>query len=318
MSEIEYQRKLLGDTIRNAAFESALRQAIVPNQTTVLDIGAGTGFLSFLARKLGAKHCSLVEYADTLNLAEDLARANRIDQLSFIRGHSAEISLRQKVDWVISETLGNFALEENLLETLVDARRFLRRGGKILPCGLKQFVAPVVLPRLYHELDRWADIGFGLNYDLAREMALNNLYVKAIEPRDIADQPSLAQCWDDLDFSPSAVAPDSRRQRSLRWSAKALHSAKVTQIYGFAVWWEASLVPGVTLSTSPYSARTHWDQIFLPLSSPALLTEQDGIELMIRCDTRPEVGVRVSWQTHITRNGKTLIRHTQDSARGRP
>ncbi|MEW6167725.1 MAG: 50S ribosomal protein L11 methyltransferase [Pseudomonadota bacterium] len=74
MSEIELHRKLLGDARRNAAFHAALEQLIEPGRTTVLDIGAGTGFLSFLARRLGAKTCTLVEYTDALDLAEQLAR----------------------------------------------------------------------------------------------------------------------------------------------------------------------------------------------------------------------------------------------------
>ena len=51
---IEYHRTLLADRVSNNAFYAALRSVIVPGQTTVADIGAGTGFLGFLAAKLGA------------------------------------------------------------------------------------------------------------------------------------------------------------------------------------------------------------------------------------------------------------------------
>ena len=98
MSEIELHRKLLGDEVRNIAFQQALKQVIKPGLTTIADLGAGTGFLSFLARQLGAAHCTLVEYTDTLGLAQELARSNRIDQLSFIRGHSGELKKPPKVD----------------------------------------------------------------------------------------------------------------------------------------------------------------------------------------------------------------------------
>ena len=78
MSEIELHRKLLGDAGRNQAFHAALKQVITPGVTTVADLGAGTGFLSFLARRLGAKHCHLIEYSEALGLAQTLARANGI------------------------------------------------------------------------------------------------------------------------------------------------------------------------------------------------------------------------------------------------
>ncbi len=60
MSEIELHRKLLGDRVRNEAFQAALKKVIKPGKTTVADLGAGTGFLSFLARQLGAQHCTLI------------------------------------------------------------------------------------------------------------------------------------------------------------------------------------------------------------------------------------------------------------------
>ena len=54
---LELQRKLLGDRGRNAAFRKALKTAIAPGKSVVLDLGSGTGFLSFLAERLGAKEC---------------------------------------------------------------------------------------------------------------------------------------------------------------------------------------------------------------------------------------------------------------------
>ncbi len=40
---IEFHRKMLADGVRSAAFEAALRRVIRPGETTVADIGAGTG-----------------------------------------------------------------------------------------------------------------------------------------------------------------------------------------------------------------------------------------------------------------------------------
>src|SRR5690348_5123881 len=72
-------RKLMGDHLRNRAFYDALKRTVVPNKTTVLDIGAGTGFLSFLASQLGAKECSLVESdPDVSTLSMKLAEVNKI------------------------------------------------------------------------------------------------------------------------------------------------------------------------------------------------------------------------------------------------
>src|SRR5687768_12642401 len=114
MSEIELHRKLLGDTVRNDALGKALARVLRPGMS-VADIGAGTGFISCLARQLGAASCHLYEYSGALALAQELARRNRITGLTFVHAHSAEVKKPPKADVVVSETLGNFALEEGLL-----------------------------------------------------------------------------------------------------------------------------------------------------------------------------------------------------------
>lgn len=314
MSEIELHRKLLGDAPRNAAFHAALKSVIEPGVTTVADLGAGTGFLSFLARQLGAKHCTLVEYTDTLQLATKLARANQIDGLSFIQGHSAEIKRPEKVDVVVSETLGNYALEENLLETLNDARRYLKKNGVVIPCGLKQYVAPVCTPRLQDEIDLWPRVGYGIDLAAARSIGLNNMYVRAIAPADLGGSERHAQCWDELRFASDADASPSLRKKTVQWSGKDLGAVTVQ---GYALWWVAELVPGITLSTSPFAPATHWEQIYLPLLSPVSLDAGDTLECTLTSDTRPEVGVRVAWRTRQLRGGKALATQDQDITKGR-
>ena len=311
MSEIELHRKLLGDQRRNQAFEAALRQTIRPDQSTLADLGAGTGFLSFLARRLGAKHCTLVEYTDTLDLAEQLARQNRLTGLTFIKAHSAEVARPPKVDIVISETLGNYALEENLLETLVDARRYLGRNGILIPGRLRQYAAPVITSRLQTDLDIWPAVGYGIDLQPARSISLNNMYVRAIRPGDVGGTADTAQCWDDLDFSPDAPAPSSQRSHTLKW---ALDWGLT--VHGYALWWDCELVPGVSLSTSPFAPATHWDQIYLPLLQPCVLEPGDSLEVTLSSDTRPQSGVRVGWHTRQRRDGKLLGEQKQDTRRG--
>lgn len=314
MSEIELHRKLLGDPIRNQAFHAALKKIIQPGRTTVADLGAGTGFLSFLACQLGAKHCTLVEYTDTLDLAQTLARQNKITNLSFIKGHSAELAKPPKVDVVVSETLGNYALEENLLETLVDARRFLSKNGILIPGRLRQYVAPLTAPRLTQEIDVWPEVGFGLDLKAAREISLNNMFVKNVTPADLPSADS-ARCWDDLDFSPQADTPLSKRSSKIEWAAASL-GANAT-IYGYALWWECELIPGIVISTSPWAPPTHWEQIVLPLLQPITLQGGDTLEVTLSSDTRPSVGVRVGWRSRQLRQGKTITEQTLDSLRGR-
>ncbi|MGQ0587235.1 MAG: methyltransferase domain-containing protein [Gammaproteobacteria bacterium] len=294
--------------MRNDAVGAALARVLKPGMT-VADIGAGTGFLSFLARRLGAAHCHLYEYTGALALARELARRNGITGLSFVEAHSTEVRKPPRVDVVISETLGNYALEEGLLETMVDARRFLKPGGVMLPCALRQFVAPVIAPRIQDEIDVFARGGHGLDLAPAREAALNNMYVRSVAPHELAGE-ATAREWDRVAFVPEGKPPSSQRKGLASWpdlGGKTVH--------GFALWWEIELVEGVSLSTSPYARPTHWEQVYLPLLEPVKPARGQQLDLSLTSNTR--VGVRLVWETRLRQAGKGVSAQRQDLARGR-
>src|SRR3989338_6386859 len=114
---IEFQQKIMGDHGRNDALAQALKKVIHKGKTVVADIGSGTGFLSFLASKLGAKACYLYEKSSGLfEFSQKMARDNKIKNCVFFNGHSDEMVDPIRADVVISETLGNFAYEEHLIE----------------------------------------------------------------------------------------------------------------------------------------------------------------------------------------------------------
>jgi protein arginine N-methyltransferase 1 len=225
---IEFHRAMLADGVRNAAFHEALRRVVVPGRTTVADIGCGTGLLAFLASRLGARQVHCYEHGAVIHLAERLARANGIRNLVFYPEHSTAILDPEPVDVVVSETLGNFAYEENILETLRDARRFLRPGGTLIPQRLEQYVAPVVSPRVQNELEAWDGVGFGLDLRIAKAMSLNNLYVRTVRPDELLDAPDAVQCWD--------RARLGARGGSVRRGTVGWRLGRPATVYGCEVW----------------------------------------------------------------------------------
>ncbi len=284
---IEFHRAMLADGVRNTAFHEALRRVIVPGQTTVADIGCGTGLLAFLASRLGARQVHCYEHSPVIELAERLAEANRIRNLVFYPEHSTAILDPEPVDVVVSETLGNFAYEENILETMRNARRFLKPGGTLIPQRIEQHVAPVVTDRIHAELEAWDRVGFGLDFGLAKTASLNNLYVRTIRPDDLLDAPDAAQCWDRATLGARAA---SVRTGDTRWVGQ-----RPATVYGFALWWRCELVPGVTLATGPGDRPTHWEQLYLPTLRPVRLARGDELSLRLRSDSSRE-GVAIRWQ----------------------
>jgi protein arginine N-methyltransferase 1 len=298
---IEFHRRMLADRVRHEAFRAALTTAIRPGVSTIADIGAGTGVLAFFARELGAREVWLYDPGAALELAEVVAARNSIDGLHFVAARSLDVADPPRVDIVVAEVLGNFAYEEDVLETLRDAQRFLLPGGTLIPASIVQWVAPVVTDRFDLDLRSWRSVGFGLDWSDAERISRNNMYVYAIQPNDLLE--STAQSWDSLDFR-SPI--ESRRAGSVLWQPQ-----RACEVYGFALWWDCALAPGVALSTSPYGPRTHWDQIYLPLLEP--LASQPGDEVTLRLESETggdESGIDVRWTARQIRGGRVLTEQT--------
>jgi hypothetical protein len=305
---IEFHRTMLADEVRSRAFEAALRQVIDPGRTTVADIGAGTGVLGFMAQRLGAREVHLIEQGAVIELAARLADANGIPGLHFWQAHSSEILEPPQVDVVVAEILGNLALEENALETLADARRFLKDGGVLIPARIEQFVAPVVNPAWRAELCSWDRVPMGLDFGAARAMSLDNVYVRQIPPADLLGADA-ARRWDSLDFGADI---DGRRHGTASWTLAA-----DAGIHGFALWWDCELVPGVRLGTSPFGPPTHWFQVFAPVAEPLACAAGDELAISIHAETGGgESGIGLRWEVTQTRAGERIARLEQDIGRG--
>ena len=294
---IEFHRRMLADGVRHEAFRAALKHAIRPGVSIVADIGAGTGVLAFFARELGAREVWLYDPGPALALAETVAARNCIDALHFVPARSLDVVDPPRADVVVAEVLGNFAYEEDVLETLRDAQRFLAPGGTLIPQSIVQWAAPVTADRFERDFRSWRGVGFDLDWSDAERLTRNNMYVFTIEPGDLLDGAALA--WDSLDFR-APIA--SRRAGAVTWAQQ-----DARDIFGFALWWDCTLAPGVVLSTSPYAPRTHWDQIYLPLLEPLAVQAGDELELALASETGGgETGIDVRWTARLVRRGACL------------
>lgn len=307
---IEYHRTLLADRVRNAAFHAALRQTIVAGESTVADIGAGTGFLGFVAAKLGAARVDLYEAAEIAAVARRLLKHNRMARCRVAEVHSTEVTEPDRVDIVVCETLGNYPFEENIIATLNDARaRFLKPGGTMIPRGLVQLAAPVTAERYWRELAVWDEVGYGLDFAPAKAMSLNNIYVRWFEAADLLDDASAAAAWDEIVFD--------RRNKTTRSGKAAWRMSRPTTIHGLALWWRAELAPGVTLSTGPLDPRTHWEQLYLPALAPIRVEAGQTFSASLRSTTSFERGTNVTWTLTVADgSGREVLRQALDLEKG--
>jgi SAM-dependent methyltransferase len=123
---------MLSDKGRISSYEKAI-DGVDLEKLTVLDVGSGTGVLSFMAHKKGAKYVvGLEKDFSTYNMVSQMLKNdnNAIQNFSYLnlssfcyQGHDLTKYL------VISELMGPVGLEEHIVEIFYDLKN---RLGKIL------------------------------------------------------------------------------------------------------------------------------------------------------------------------------------------
>ena len=128
---IEYQRSILTDELRNQAFHDALARVINKGENDRARHWFGYRLSQFSYRAWAREVFMVEQNAELANLSERLMRRNKIKHCTLFQCSSYDLFELPPVDVIVSETLGNYAYEENILEIMRDARRFLRPGGVI-------------------------------------------------------------------------------------------------------------------------------------------------------------------------------------------
>ena len=160
-------RLMLMDRVRTDAYRKAIRSLVGP-ESTVLDVGSGTGVLSLFAAQAGAKEVHAAEASEMIHLAERIAQANRLqDAIRFHKGPVEALELHRPVSILVSEWMGYFALAECMFESVLVARdKHLAADGIMVPYAVDMFLAPVQDSRLDYEhgFGFWEAPVFGLDF----------------------------------------------------------------------------------------------------------------------------------------------------------
>lgn len=145
--DLGVHRWMLRDRVRNEAYQRAIQQVVKPGDV-VLDIGAGTGILSIFAAAAGARRVFAVERTRVASIARTMIARNGYENVIQVLEQDVEdVELPEKVDVIVSEWMGGFGVDENMLAPQVIARqRFLKPGGKMIPAKVTAIIAPVSVP----------------------------------------------------------------------------------------------------------------------------------------------------------------------------
>lgn len=130
---LSQQQNMMQDYIRTSTYQRAILGNLSDfKDKVVLDVGAGSGILSFFAVQAGAKKVYAVEASNMANHAELLVAANNLsDKIIVIAGKIEEIDLPERVDCIVSEPMGYMLYNERMLETYLHAKKWLVPGKNL-------------------------------------------------------------------------------------------------------------------------------------------------------------------------------------------
>lgn len=270
----DYNR-MLADRVRMEAYASALRQTVHPD-SVVVDMGAGTGIMTLLACRFGARRVFAIEPADVIQVAREVIRANGYtDRVEFFQQVSTAVSLPERADVIVEDLRGALPPFQSHLQSLVDARRrLLKPGGILIPQSDTMWAAVAEMPDLYsNQVAAPAPDGLQFDFGPARRLARNDLLKAHLSAEQLLVDP---QCWATLDYP---TLESLHLSANLHWAAKRSGTA-----HGIILWFDTMLVPGVEFSNSPAAPELVYGKVMLPLEQPVSLVAGDEISLTLHAN----------------------------------
>lgn len=283
-SQFLHQGNMLADTVRTGLYQ----KSILENPTdfydkVVLDIGTGSGILSFFALQAGAKKVYAVDASDAVNIAKVLAKHNGFeDRIEIIKGKIEEINLPEQVDVIISEPIGFMLVHERMIESyLVGRNRFLKnfieyeeeiyKGNeeKLNSVKLYPSCASIILTAFsddhlhYDHLNKasfWdSEDFFGINLKCVQDLALEEYFSQVIVGK-ISEDTLISKDRITKNFDFRKIKKEDLLEFELEFR---MEISKTCLLHGLAGWFDLDFLGSDSfhiLSTSPSSPTTHWYQ----------------------------------------------------------
>lgn len=293
--ELAIHRWMLRDAVRNEGYRRAIAQVVKPGDV-VLDMGAGTGILSIFAAQAGARKVFAVERTEVAGVARRMVTRNGFDdRIEVLQADLENVNLSEKVDVIISEWMGGFGVDENMLAPLIMARdRWLKPGGKIVPERVTAYIAPASVLDFDEAMTHWQSRPHGVDVSVIAEITTNEMFMTQtyLTPDDLLAEAKVMWSHDAY----TCTLEEADRSFESKQTFTSQHPGAFS---GFVTWFAAELCEGCTLTNAVGAPDTHWGRILFPLDHAIDVTTGTRIQAEVHCDPAGPGSCEFYWSAKI-------------------
>jgi len=297
---LSQQQNMMQDYVRTGTYQKAMVQNFADfRDKVVLDVGAGSGILSFFAMQAGARKVYAVEASTMAEHTKKLVSSSQYaGRIIVIPGKIEEISIPEQVDLIVSEPMGYMLFNERMLETYLHAKKFLRPNGQMFPTIGDLHVAPFSDELLYMEqftkANFWYQQSFhGVDLSPLRDAAVEEYFKQpVVDTFDIRILMAKSVKYT-VNFLTAAEEDLHRIEIPLHFTA---HSSGT--VHGFAFWFDIAFIGSMStvwLSTAPTESLTHWYQVRCLFRSPLFIKSGEVMlgKVVLRSNKRQSYDVDI-------------------------
>lgn len=309
-SLLSQQQNMMQDYVRTATYQRAIFDNSIDFEgKVVMDVGAGSGILSFFAAQTGAAKVYAVEASSMAQHANSLIKSNGMQgKIKIIAGKIEDIEIPEKVDVIISEPMGYMLLNERMLESYLHAKKFLKPNGKMYPTQADLYIAPFTDEALFMEqaakANFWNQNSFyGIDLSVLKPVAFDEYFkqpvVDTFDPRIIISPPVKHS----INFLTACEFDLLNIEIPVKYNVQA-----ASVVHGLAFWFDVAFIGStvpVWLSTAPTQPLTHWYQVRCLFPQPFLVTRAAQLVGKVTLKTNKKQSYDVSMM--ITVEGSTQV-----------
>jgi protein arginine N-methyltransferase 1 len=235
----------------------------------VADVGAGTGILTLLACRAGARRVFAIEPSGIIATAKESAQANGVaDRVSFINAHAHEAVLPERCDLVVSDFIGHFAYDAGLFSIADDYARLLAPHGVSVPSALTLVLTPADSSLVRGALESWREPLLGFDMRAGLRPFVNTPLTDFTGTAELLSDDAVCATADLIG------APDVVR---IRGDVRASRDGAIRALAG---WFRARLAPGVEMTNDPRDPRRIARRnLLLPLAEPIAVSRGERVHL---------------------------------------